>query len=99
APPDVPPFPTRRSSDLTRSHAISWPCSAGRARPTSTGFREPVLAGLAAAVGDGKRPRAEREHDGHDRQDGDQRVALAADAGRLRSEEHTSELQSRENLV
>src|SRR5690606_41697169 len=83
-----PSFPTRRSSDLaTAVGAGAW--SAGGAAAPGAGGR---LRGAGAVVGGaapGGRGRAGRPGVAGD--------ARGRDGGR--SEEHTSELQSRENLV
>src|SRR5690606_41110416 len=90
-------FPTRRSSDLTTAvHGRE------EAHDTAIGLQEEILArvgrgGLAAIVGEERTIGAAVDHE-----------AAASDARglrldqvehQLRSEEHTSELQSRENLV
>src|SRR5690606_41073877 len=84
---DLHSFPTRRSSDLTR--AVREPAA------------EDTLGQAAApfAAGTGRRPRSGRSH--HHRGSGGTGTDPQR-AGALslrRSEEHTSELQSRENLV
>src|SRR5690606_41517325 len=92
APRALPSFPTRRSSDLglraehlhTRSSASLFDVShMGQLRVTSPDGEAALHAGLEAAL----------PVDFHNWPDGLQRYTL------LRSEEHTSELQSRENLV
>src|SRR5690606_41368731 len=98
-PPYLPPFPTRRSSDLYR--VLSHP-GAGRGegpavgepaggRPGPAGARGGLAAALPAVpgpVGLGVPHRKQPADAGRN----------PRDAG-TRSEEHTSELQSRENLV
>src|SRR5690606_41797210 len=90
APRDLPPFPTRRSSDLYR-HEQTSP------------VREPTAvspSGISALL------RISRKQQGVTRTITD-RVRRSAEDGSVkgcceglaRSEEHTSELQSRENLV
>src|SRR5207302_4799859 len=92
-------FPTRRSSDLTLPHLLD-----GEVEDLGV---EPWPADHSWIIRrSARRWPAERRHQ---RVAADQRYAArdvvesaAADAsrpGRLRSEEHTSELQSRENLV
>src|SRR5690606_41749677 len=73
----LPPFPTRRSSDLDRGQADRQP-----------DHRRPDLA-LARDRGDDAVAGAQQPV----------RPGPAVRAARPRSEEHTSELQSRENLV
>src|SRR5690606_42062610 len=93
-PPDLHPFPTRRSSDL--SHAILIRI---RAHPLASGSRTrcgKIHAGAVMGVG---------EHAGRTTGLVNSAASISgASAGRatcriVRSEEHTSELQSRENLV
>src|SRR5690606_41724114 len=91
SPPDLPSFPTRRSSDLPRVRARRQ----GRARPGGGG-----AGGLGARGGGGRRRLgrgaagpAARGHPA------DRGGAGPPGRGAHRSEEHTSELQSRENLV
>src|SRR5690606_41895653 len=88
APPHLHSFPTRRSSDLPRTARVLL----GRVRapggqgpaPAAAGHR--VRAGRLSCV-----PAA--------RLQGPYRHLRVAHGQRARSEEHTSELQSRENLV
>src|SRR5690606_40987625 len=92
APPDPPPFPTRRSSDLQEPRSQSAALPSPTRRPTAAAI---VSAGLSSPVAfSGALSRRWRfmpsPYPG-----GRGRTALSA----ARSEEHTSELQSRENLV
>src|SRR5690606_41642027 len=90
--PQLPPFPTRRSSDL-----------APTARATNRAHL-PSEKDLHEPPGSQPAPPRERPHRGPARR---LRCARVGGAGRararhtvvVRSEEHTSELQSRENLV
>src|SRR5690606_39726803 len=84
---DVGPFPTRRSSDLWGSGSAWSPWSRRR-----TSRRPPGRAGGQEVPYAGGRVHVEVELGVVD---GAQHRARAV----LRSEEHTSELQSRENLV
>src|SRR5690606_40725047 len=86
-------FPTRRSSDLVLA-AEAW-AAAGSARV------EAATSAAAVPPGDGERIRMNRwwrlfRHRWMDRRDSFRAVP---DDMAERSEEHTSELQSRENLV
>src|SRR5690606_41842673 len=93
---DLPPLPTRRSSDLQVIDSFQ---------------REPLQRQLlvvfigALTAEPNQPPLDQRDNDrGDSRNQGDNHfhVRSAPDAttsGRWRSEEHTSELQSRENLV
>src|SRR5690606_41144285 len=84
--PGSPSFPTRRSSDLERAVRVDQLARAGRARTIEVKPGD-TLMGLAA------------KHLGSQARWED---LLAANRDKLsspRSEEHTSELQSRENLV
>src|SRR5690606_41185189 len=82
--PALPSFPTRRSSDLM-SYSLFRPCPhpAGRGGRTLSRFR------FRAGSGPGRRSAA------HARSP----LGVRSTGFRVRSEEHTSELQSRENLV
>src|SRR5690606_41033555 len=83
-PPDLLAFPPRRSSDLGRDGAGAAAGDAG--------------AGLRRPAGDGHRLRLDRARgDGGESRGG--RLRDEADPSEARSEEHTSELQSRETLV
>src|SRR5436305_854445 len=88
-------FPTRRSSDLRR-HAVRHLAGAGRrgGRVARAGRR--LGRAGADADGDHRRPRGDAGHR-------DRRClrddAVTRGAGQVRSEEHTSELQSRPHLV
>src|SRR5207237_7232414 len=82
-PPPLPPFPTRRSSDLGRGSAVA-------ARPASAAARRAAAAATARAAGGGWRPA---------RGCGAAGPGSAWAGRRARSEEHTSELQSHLNLV
>src|SRR5690606_41846465 len=94
--PALPSFPTRRSSDLAGGGGLE-------ARPDGLHRRDADLGGHAA------RPAVEVEDEraGDGGEGAEDFAGLASElaAGRLlngllaRSEEHTSELQSRENLV
>src|SRR5690606_41183413 len=86
APRSLPSFPTRRSSDLSRPRTLLWNDSEREpaARPSRPPPRRPLPRGAADP--------APRPGDGVRRS-----PRRRAEAGR--SEEHTSELQSRENLV
>src|SRR5690606_40219663 len=89
APRALPSFPTRRSSDLEErlQHALTRPGAggAGFGASATVGVLSCVLFALRAAGYAHAFARLERG-------------AQGAEIG-LRSEEHTSELQSRENLV
>src|SRR5690606_41054480 len=85
--PHLPSFPTRRSSDLATQHARRDP--AGRERLLE--HRRLRVSPVQHRDVGGRLPRRDACRDG--RSDA---VGLLAFA---RSEEHTSELQSRENLV
>src|SRR5690606_39898711 len=84
---DLHSFPTRRSSDLN-----PWPSSDWAAFVSERGFPAALLLAFAL-IGIGAR--AMRRLVGA----GDADEALGAAVLLARSEEHTSELQSRENLV
>src|SRR5439155_21083951 len=84
----LPSFPTRRSSDLFvwRFNAVLVPCPAGQ--PNSLlGGQEAVRAGAVPVVPDDVAARIDATAERSDR------------AGDVRSEEHTSELQSRGHHV
>src|SRR5206468_11700549 len=85
--PDLHSFPTRRSSDLARAR------DGARARLAADAAQVPDRGVAQVQGGGGGRVR----HVAVDRQRGGQRAALDPEA--LRSEEHTSELQSRSDLV
>src|SRR5690606_39929699 len=88
-------FPTRRSSDLPTSP----PRRSAGGRPTCSPARRPWRRNSSPAVcwRDAKHPWVEnRGSAGFER---GQSTAPGTVAEHLRSEEHTSELQSRENLV
>src|SRR5207249_10508698 len=91
----LPPSPTRRSSDLLRL-ASPLPADRIEAALTAVGDVEGVAVGGDEALGSGARvePGAAGVLEGGGRSR-HIRVALR----RLRSEEHTSELQSRFDLV
>src|SRR5207247_10979394 len=94
-PPPLPSSPTRRSSDLS---ALGHRPEAGRDRRSER--RPGTRLGLAdAPVDDGDHPPAERMSDLPAGGDEEQGSALEVDALEERSEEHTSELQSRVDLV
>src|SRR5207302_9919144 len=82
---DLPSFPTRRSSDLGGA-AVAWPLAAKAQQPKS-----PIRIGFLPL--------------GSSSNTYDQSLVSAFRQGEIlsglgsRSEEHTSELQSRENLV
>src|SRR5690606_40441754 len=80
-PPHLPPFPTRRSSDLAPSANAATRTSRARYAPSSAADAATLRMGMTAQV--------------QLRQPG---RASGAELP-VRSEEHTSELQSRENLV
>src|SRR5690606_41862682 len=88
-----PPFPTRRSSDLMRLQSAGFALGkkSNQVFQSAADFFSLIDAG---AIQDDQAGRAAGEHAGP-------AVELVAEAaiGVLRSEEHTSELQSRENLV
>src|SRR5690606_42140512 len=92
-------FPTRRSSDL---EALSRPLDAGE----DAAF-EGVGGGLVAAEGDGEADVGVGDAvdawglrvGGAEEEREDQGDCEGGSFHRVRSEEHTSELQSRENLV
>src|SRR5207302_5709056 len=87
-------FPTRRSSDLSGSKTRSA-CSRSScpvSSPSSTTIR---LASMAGDCSAGIRA-SRRGHQGHR---GEERRVETGRLAAPRSEEHTSELQSRENLV
>src|SRR5690606_42032797 len=90
-PPDLHSFPTRRSSDLPKSHYAFTDqiLVASTGAPTYTGDadRSPVLIPVPQAM----------METGAEAAVGILGALAARDQGR--SEEHTSELQSRENLV
>src|SRR5207302_9050163 len=91
---DLDSYPTRRSSDLTSTcprrttGGWRWADERGRGSVASRSVRRRVCGGVA------RRRRAARQPD---RDDPDDRGAARGDD--VRSEEHTSELQSREKLV
>src|SRR5690606_41655728 len=86
---DLPPFPTRRSSDLLPRSLPAQHDDGARERPLDLPATLPApVAPLAAREGRGV-PRAVRLR----------RPEPIPHADGDRSEEHTSELQSRENLV
>src|SRR5690606_41077825 len=97
--PALPSFPTRRSSELGQN-AATKPFAAIAEDGTAGAFGKPGRpvadwhhlqpAGVAYALDHG----AERIEVGDDRP-----IGAASFAFQIRSEEHTSELQSRENLV
>src|SRR5690606_41726972 len=86
----LPSFPTRRSSDLKAQRAIEGEQDGdgmgGSVEPPAAAEAE-MPSGNPAASDDPVQPQELRE-----------RLNIFED-GALRSEEHTSELQSRENLV
>src|SRR5690606_39510858 len=90
APRHLRPFPTRRSSDLATASGFQ---RAGSLADVGSRTESPARSGLAGAhcralfrvAGTGRCLNAGR--------------FIAPAAGGVRSEEHTSELQSRENLV
>src|SRR5947209_10558185 len=77
-------FPTRRSSDLRAA-------TAARAEPWGTASPSRAGSGRAAACAAARSRRRGRRDEGRGR--------AAAQAAARRSEEHTSELQSRQYLV
>src|SRR5690606_42127503 len=89
---DPPPFPTRRSSDLNEIRRIA----ADLAQPSGTGGDQCRAASMRLQCRAPVRLRPDR---GHQRDRGRLAGVLYLREGALRSEEHTSELQSRENLV
>src|SRR5690606_40073318 len=93
--PALPPFPTRRSSDLarmksTRSKVISSPASCATKyiaiTPTSATI-DPMRMYSVSFI------------DAYSRVTFQPQVAMSRYIGKMRSEEHTTELQSREDLV
>src|SRR5690606_41926926 len=95
--PVLPPFPTRRSSDLSQTARITavWPAVAAPLAAfgllaLARWLLERVPAVGRAGVRLGRRVVQATT---------DRRPQLAGVAALVRSEEHTSELQSRENLV
>src|SRR5690606_40270683 len=93
------PSPTRRSSDLEDPEQLLEEVSAGRFKPLAElGVRDASLAELVTIGLSGNL--AERQTDIGDlvRALEDWLKFRAASAKTSRSEEHTSELQSRENL-
>src|SRR5690606_41580771 len=94
--PRATPFPTRRSSDLTRTHAC-----AGVRRACAGKVSGIALEGVGlAGTGKARRSCGALVRERRDGSRSKEWVSLARE-GRAapRSEEHTSELQSRENLV
>src|SRR5690606_41947886 len=91
----LPSFPTRRSSDLA---TVPTPAFARRSRRSVS----PTLLAFSRIRRCG-RGQTRRRQSGHGQDVGGRRAAWSAipitSPSRLRSEEHTSELQSRENLV
>src|SRR5690606_39491274 len=86
----LPPFPTRRSSDL----GVSVKDASGNVKDQETIFNESVVALQNMEDGTEK---AKLANDLFGRSGAEMMPLLNGAAGR--SEEHTSELQSRENLV
>src|SRR5205807_10108000 len=99
APPDLPPFPTRRPSDLA-------PSSASPTAPAATSLTAPAAISPTASPAPGSTAPAARGYHALIGM-GDRGVLLVGGStaiprlrGKaLRSEEHTSELQSPCNLV
>src|SRR5690606_41539607 len=86
-------FPTRRSSDLIESHRGDGPLGKPHVRPAGTQQRtdQPLDVGVVADPGDLAVVVVVTPVD--------QFLEVGARLQGVRSEEHTSELQSRENLV
>src|SRR5207302_11370854 len=94
APPRPPPsFPTRRSSDLSRTSAQPPDCSAASAQAAANASASRCAT---AVVGRRSRHSATKPASSRDLPTPD---GPCTTSGERRSEEHTSELQSRENLV
>src|SRR5690606_41971773 len=91
---DPPSFPTRRSSDL-RKNAASKPSTLGRKPPRRNGAASGPSSPTAATRSSSHRPGGTSPIAPRPSHSSRQ---YAAGSG-ARSEEHTSELQSRENLV
>src|SRR5262249_59454087 len=90
APPDLPSFPTRRSSDLAAS-SVLFPEPFGPSTATTSPGAASSVTSLATTT-----PRAARSLRARTRRTGS---VTAGRRARRRSEEHTSELQSLTNLV
>src|SRR5690606_40396692 len=89
---NLPSFPTRRSSDLVGPFAaLEHGCANVRARVRASG----VVGFLNA--GDERSARTKRRACSSSHPRGEEMSGISLDS--TRSEEHTSELQSRENLV
>src|SRR5207248_11769577 len=95
--PTLPPFPTRRSSDLSESHAAGLSASQSTILNTIDAFPEIGVRELARMSGISQ-PGATRHLDRLEDGGFVVRERSASDA-RKRSEEHTSELQSPYDLV
>src|SRR5690606_40203955 len=94
----LPPFPTRRSSDLFERAAEPTGASFEEACSTSPGAggrgsgpRSPTTVANSPEASGTRTPTAEADRAGES--------PVRTVVGVARSEEHTSELQSRENLV
>src|SRR5690606_41214191 len=95
-PPLLHSSPTRRSSDLTGDPAFAFRAhriSAEQANRIATGGRRPRLSGMS--TNGLYRP----DHIREVMASGQSAMAACYEAAEYRSEEHTSELQSRENIV
>src|SRR5207302_8237470 len=92
----LPSFPTRRSSDLGRLH-----CHVSRDRRCGRGVAAELHPRIARGVAALEEAVVERALRDRDREPGAVSAEERLDLVELlvRSEEHTSELQSRENLV
>src|SRR5690606_41545559 len=87
-PRDLHPFPTRRSSDLPARQRVYRNATGGRL-PRSGGTRQPRAARTLQRT-----PPIKRLTPGLNTS-----AKMPTPPAKIRSEEHTSELQSRENLV
>src|SRR5205814_8732802 len=90
--PALPSFPTRRSSDLDRLGDVAGPEPSGEHHPALGGGRAGEVPGILLG------PR-QVEHARHLVAVAEQHSVTASHLARLRSEEHTSELQSLRHLV
>src|SRR5690606_42015407 len=84
---DLPSFPTRRSSDLVATSRISAPSSHESQSLREASITASASCHASSSAGAGRRPKARASS------------SVSETPTTQRSEEHTSELQSRENLV
>src|SRR5690606_40472813 len=89
----LPPFPTRRSPDLTASGKSALAMAIARTRPVEIVSVDSAQVYRGLDIGTAKPSAADREAVPH------HLIDIRDPAEPYRSEEHTSELQSRENLV